>query len=68
MGCRRSQIGGDESGLKIVEGFAVNFLAEGNDIVNAFAEALSRARDGLLHSLQEAGLRCLFLLFFLAAK
>ena len=51
-----AQVGADESGFQVVQGRAINFLAEGNGFLNALAEVLAGSRDRFLHALQEAGL------------
>src|SRR5207302_5411611 len=58
-----AEIGGDEGGFQIVERGAVNLFAEGDDVVNALAQALAGAGDGALHAVEEAGF--LFFLLFL---
>ena len=50
-------------GLEIVERVGVDFLAEGDDFVDALREVFAGARDRLLHAVHEAGL-----LFFQAAE
>src|SRR5208337_1533130 len=42
--------------FQIIEGFAVDLLAERHHFFNALAEALARARDRLFHALEETGL------------
>src|SRR5207237_7196440 len=58
-----AEVGGDERGFQIVERGAVDLFAEGDDIVDALAQALAGAGDGALHAVEEA--RLLFFLLFL---
>ena len=46
----RSEIRADERGFEIVESVAVDFLAEGDDFVDALREIFASARDRLLHA------------------
>jgi hypothetical protein len=56
VGGGRSQVGSDQRGFQIVEGGAVDLLAESNSFLDALAEVLPGARHRFLHALQEAGL------------
>ncbi len=58
-----AEIGGDERGLEIVEGVAVNLLANRNDFLDALRQVFAGSRNRLLHAVKEAGF-----LFFRAAK
>ena len=53
-----------QRGFEIVEGVAVDLLAEGDDVFNALGEVLAGARDRLLHAVKKAG----FLFFLEAAE
>src|SRR4029077_691956 len=59
-----AQVGANERGFQVIEGGAVNLLAERNCFFDALAEILASARDRLFHALEETG----FLLFVKAAK
>ena len=41
--------------FQVVERLAINLFADGNDILDALAEAFARARDRLFHALQKTG-------------
>ena len=57
-----AQVGRKQRRFQIVEGFAIDFLAEGNHVFDAFAKAFTRARDRLFHAFEKTGL------FFRIAK
>src|SRR4051812_44350599 len=54
LGSLRTQIGADQGRLQIIECAAIDFLAKGDDVVDTFAEILSRTRNSLLHTFKQA--------------
>ena len=51
-----AEVGADQRGFQVVEGGAVDFFADGDDVLDAFSEVLARARDRLLHAIEKTGL------------
>ena len=54
MRCSRAQVRTQQCAFEIIERVAVNFLAERNRFLNPLAQVFARARDCLLHALEEA--------------
>ena len=64
MGGSGAEVGANQRGFQIVQRGAVDLLADGDDIFDALGQVLARARDGLLHALNETW----FLFFVQTAK
>jgi len=54
----------NQCSFEVVQRGAVDFFADGDDILDAFGEVLARARDSLLHALNKTW----FLFFVQTAK
>ncbi len=53
-GC--AQVSADQGGLELVEGVAIDFLADGYQVIDSLAQAFTRARDRLFHAIQKTRL------------
>ena len=60
---RAAEVGGNEGCFQLIERIAVYLLVERDDVFDALAQVLARARDRLLHPVEEARL-FLFGFFF----
>src|SRR5207237_811259 len=48
-----AEVGGEQCGFQVVEGLAVDLFAEADDVVNALAQVLTRARDRVAHAVEQ---------------
>ncbi len=53
MGGSGAEVGANQGGFEIVEGGAVDLLADGDDVLDALGQVLAGARDRLLHALNK---------------